>query len=48
MKFYIDYMTSDGDLTHVWVDAQNKEDAEQQARSEYWDIDQIIDVRKAK
>lgn len=48
MKYCIDYLTSDGDLTHVWVNAANAEDAEEQARHEYWDIDQIINVRKAK
>lgn len=48
MKYYVDYLTSDGDLNHVWVDAFDKADAEEKARREYWDIDQIIDVRKAK
>ena len=48
MKYYIDYLTSDGDLNHIWVDATSKDNAEEVARQEYQDIDQIIDVRKAK
>ena len=48
MKYYIDYLTSDGDLNHISIDATSKDNAEELARQEYWDIDQIIDVRKAK
>ena len=39
MKKYV-YMitTPDGDDYKVWVKATSKADAEQQVRSEYWDI----------
>lgn len=44
--YYIDYNDKSGDLCHIWVEADNKEEAIQQAKSEYWDIDEIIQVRK--
>ncbi len=43
-KYYIDYMTKSEDLCHVWVEAEDKQDAEAQVRSEYWDIDHIISI----
>ena len=43
-KYYIDYMDKSGDLCHVWVNADSKQDAENQVRSEYWDIDYIINI----
>lgn len=48
MKFYIDYLDSDGDLCHVWVDAFDKNEAEEIAKREYWDIDSIINVYQKK
>lgn len=44
-KYCIDYIDKCGDLSHVWVMANSTSDAEQQARSECWDIHQIIDIR---
>lgn len=46
-KYYIDYTTQDGDLSHIWVTANDEAEAEAIARSEYWDIYSIIDIRKA-
>ena len=43
--YYIDYYDKSGDLCHVWVKAMNKQDAIEEARSEWWDIDEIIEVR---
>ncbi|MCF0185154.1 MAG: hypothetical protein HUJ98_01535 [Bacteroidaceae bacterium] len=48
MIYYIDYIDKSGDLTHIWVNATSKTDAISQAHHEYWDIDEIISVRKAK
>ena len=45
-KYYIDYMSKEGDLCHVWVNASSKQDAESQAKREYWDIDEIISIHK--
>ena len=45
-RWYIDYCDKSGDLCHVWVEACGKEDAIQTAKSEYWDIDRIIQVHK--
>lgn len=44
MKYYVDYNDVHGDLCHVWVDADSTQDAIDQARDEYCDILDIIDV----
>lgn len=46
MKFYVDYEDGGGDLCHVWVNADSKEDAISQVKREYWDIADIISVHK--
>lgn len=43
-KFYVDYIDSDDDLCHIWVEANSKEEAIREAKREYWDIKNIIDV----
>lgn len=48
MKYYIDYMDNCGDLNHVWVNADSESEAECKVRREYWDIDRVIDVRRAR
>jgi hypothetical protein len=42
--FKVSYTTKDDDLCHVRVSAYNKEDAKAEAKQEYWDIDEIIQV----
>lgn len=46
MRYYVDYMDKEGDLSHVWVNADSKQDAEAKAKREYWDIDEIISIHK--
>ena len=46
--YYIDYLDKSGDLTHIWVEAESKQDAESEARSEYWDIDEILEIREGR
>lgn len=46
--YYIDYYDKSGDLCHIWVNASNKAEAESEARSEYWDIAEIIDIREGR
>lgn len=46
MKFYVDYEDKEGDLCHVWVNASSKQEAEGQAKREYWDIENIISIHK--
>ena len=46
--FYIDYYDKTGDLCHVWVEARDKEDDEEEARHEWWDIEEIISIRESK
>lgn len=43
-KFIIKYTDKSGDLTSVWVTAENADDAVRTARREYWDICDIVDV----
>lgn len=43
-KFYVDYIDTDDDLCHIWVEANSKEEAIREAKREYWDIKNIIDV----
>lgn len=43
-KFYIDYICTDDDLCHIWVEANSKEEAIRSAKREYWDIKSIISV----
>jgi len=40
----ISYEDESGDLHHVWETAKTADDAEQQARQEYWDIHEVIQV----
>lgn len=46
MKFYVDYEDKEGELCHVWVNASTKQEAEAQAKREYWDIENIISIHK--
>ena len=46
--YYIDYYDKSGDLCHIWVNASNKAEAESEARSEWWDIAEIIDIREGR
>lgn len=45
-KYYIDYISKDDDYCHIWVMANSKEEAEQNARQEYWDIKEIVNISK--
>lgn len=45
-RFYVDYSDKGGDLCHAWVFADSKQDAINQVKREYWDIDEIISVHQ--
>lgn len=47
MKYHITYKDKSGDTSKVWVEADSAAEAESVAEREYWDIDEIISVRKA-
>ena len=47
MKYYVDYFDKSGGLSHVWVDAQSESEAISAARSEYCDINKILNIRRA-
>lgn len=45
MKYYVTYIsTQDDDVSKVWVEASSKDEAIREAKSEYWDIKDIIQV----
>lgn len=49
MVYYITYTSSsDHDCCSVWTEADSKEEAIRNVRSEYWDIEEIIEVRKGR
>ena len=45
-RWYIDYEDRSGDLCHIWVEAYDRQDAIENAKHEYWDIVNIISVKK--
>ena len=47
-RWIVDYEDKSGDLSHVWVEASSKSEAEDYVRSEYWDIAEIIDIYKQR
>lgn len=45
MVYYVDYISSsDHDVCHVWTEANSKEEARNNVKSEYWDIEEIISI----
>ena len=47
-RYYVVYKSSsDHDCCTVWTEARSKEDAIDNVRGEYWDIESIIDVYPA-
>jgi len=43
-KYLIRYLDKEGDSTKVWVEADNVEQAKQEVKREYWDIETIVSV----
>lgn len=43
-KYIVKYENHDGDLCTVWLTADSREDAKTQARAEYWDIKDILQI----
>ena len=43
-KWIVTYEDKYGDLSHVRVNADNITDAEMEVRSEYWNVDTIVDI----
>ena len=41
-KYIVKYTDKSGDLSTVWVAADSKDDAKNQVRSEYWDVQDIV------
>lgn len=45
-EYRVSYEDKEEDLTHVRVNANSAEEAKEQAKVEYWDIEKIVEVRK--
>lgn len=41
MKFRVDYLDTEGDYHKCWVEANSIEDAKNQVRREYWNVEEI-------
>lgn len=46
-KYYINYIDKNGDSCRVWTRAHNAQEAKENAKQEYWDIQDIVSVHKA-
>lgn len=46
--YYVSFITTSGDYETVWVHAQDKEDAENQARDDFWNISTIVEIKESK
>ena len=47
--YYITYRSStDGDCCAVWTNANSKDEAIDDVKSEYWDIETILEVREIR
>lgn len=47
MKYKVTYESSqDHDCCSVWTEARNKQEAIENVKSEYWDVEEIISVGK--
>ena len=47
-RFYISYIDDNDDLSHVWVMADNYNQAKEMVEREYWDIKEIISIQPEK
>ena len=48
MDWKVYYKPKGNDLAKVWVTANSREEAIRKVRSEYWDIEEIIDCTRMK
>lgn len=47
-KYKVWYRTEDGDCSKAWTYANDKNDAKERIKREYWDVENIIDVEEMK
>lgn len=45
MKFYIQYLDSDGEIHYYSTNAITEEDAERNLYDDMWDVDAILTIR---
>lgn len=45
-EYVIRYITLEGDIDSVIIEAYSKEDAKVQLKREYWDVREILSVRE--
>ena len=46
-SYKVTYITLEGDVDTVIIEAYSKEDAKVQLKREYWDVREILSVREA-
>lgn len=46
MKFYIDYLDTEGEMYQYSVEALTKQEAERKLYEEMWDVDSILNIRQ--
>ena len=47
MKEYtVKYVTLEGDVDTVLIEAYSKEDAKKQLKKEYWDVREVLSIRE--
>lgn len=44
-NFIVSYITLEGDLANVMIEADSREDAKIQLKKEYWDVREVVRVR---
>ena len=42
-KYYVSYLDQDGDVSTVWTTAESEQEAIENIKDEYWDVQLIID-----
>lgn len=42
-KYYVAYLDKDDDVCTVWTMAESKQEAIENVKDEYWDVQQVID-----
>ena len=45
-EYVVRYITLEGDIDSVIIEAYSKEDAKVQLKREYWDVREILSVRE--
>lgn len=42
-KYYVAYLDKDGDVDTVWTFAESEQEAIENIKDEYWDVERVVD-----